>query len=158
MPAIVLTLLQALLLLLLYVFVGRAVRAIVRDMARPQPVRPARPPRRARSAPAPGAAEQEPRVVPGQLVVHTPGGRPQVVELDAKPVTFGRAGGVTVRLDDPYVSDRHARVHRDGGTWVVTDLDSTNGTFVNQVKVRGSSPLAAGDQLGVGRTVVEVRR
>ena len=157
MPAIVFVVLQVLLLLLLYVFVGRAVRAVVRDVAgaRPAPAPPrSRPPPQSR----PPQREDDPRVGAGELVVHTASGRPRKVRLDGGEVTFGRADAATVRLDDPYVSDQHARVHRQDGRWCVTDLGSTNGTFVNQVKVRGTQPIAAGDQLGVGRTVVEVRR
>lgn len=156
MPAIVLTLLQGLLLLLLYVFIGRAVRAVVRDVQSPAP--PTRP-ARTRRAPAAGSPQRrERRPPPGQLVVHMPGGRPQVIDLDSSPIVFGRAGDVTVTLSDPYTSDRHAKIHREGRDWLVTDLQSTNGTFVNQVKVTGPTPIAAGDQLGIGRTVVEVRK
>lgn len=157
MPTIVLTLLQGLLLLLLYVFIGRAVRAVIRDVTAAAPARPAR--RAPAAAPAPRTPRRDKdRVPPGQLVVHTPDGRPRVVELDGETIVFGRAGDATVRLSDPYISDRHAKVHRQGKDWIVTDLGSTNGTFINQVKVTAPTPIAAGDQLGIGRTVVEVRK
>ena len=81
-----------------------------------------------------------------------------MLNLDGAPIVFGRGEGVTVQLTDPFTSDRHAKIHREGGDWVVSDLGSTNGTFVNQVKVTAPTPIAAGDQLGIGRTVVEVRR
>jgi pSer/pThr/pTyr-binding forkhead associated (FHA) protein len=167
MAPIVLTLLQGLFLLLLYLFVWRIVRAILRDLRSTTP--PARPagapaPRRP-AAPVPAAAPRKPaatggegdRAQPRQLVVHGPGGAPQVLTLD-REISFGRADPATVVLDDPYVSDWHARVWRDGPGWVVTDLGSTNGTFLNQRKVNGPTPIAAGDQLGIGRTTVEVRR
>ena len=163
MPAIVLTLLQGLLLLLLYVFIGRAVRAVLRDLRSTAPATASRPPRR--TTPQPRATAQPPgrtpdrkRVAPGQLVVHVPEGRPRVLDLDGSPIVFGRSGGATVTLNDPYVSDQHARVERQGGDWLIVDLQSTNGTFVNQVKITAPTPIAAGDQLGIGRTVVEVRR
>ena len=158
MPAIVLTLLQGLLLLLLYVFIGRAVRAVIRDVRAPVAAAPARPrPAPARAQPNRPRGDRR-RPPPGQLVVHIPGGRPRVLDLDGAPITFGRGQGVTVQLSDPFTSDQHAKIHRHGGDWVVSDLGSTNGTFVNQVKVAGPTPIAAGDQLGIGRTVVEVRR
>ncbi len=131
-------------------------------------------PRRARHRPAPAGAPvvagpaprasrrgkrgNRPRALPGELVVHPPEGRPQVVPLDAHDVSFGRADASTVILSDPYISDHHARVYLEDGTWLITDLGSTNGTFLNQSKVTAPTPIAAGDQLGIGKTVVQVRR
>lgn len=155
MPAIVITLLQGLLLLLLYLFIARAVRAVLRDVTTTAPA----PRTNARPRPDPAARpSRAKRTPPGQLVVHRSDSRPQVVALDGSDVLFGRAADATVPLNDPYTSDRHAKVHRQGGEWVVSDLQSTNGTFVNQVKISRPTPLAAGDQLGIGRTVVEVRK
>jgi pSer/pThr/pTyr-binding forkhead associated (FHA) protein len=157
MPPIILWLLQGVFLLLLYVFVWRAVRAVVRDVRAPVPT--ARAPRQRRASPAPAARAPEPRrALPSQLVVHFPDGRPQVIELTESPVLFGRSPSCTVRLDDPYVSDDHARIYKSDGNWMVTDLKSTNGTFLNRVKVTSPSQIAAGDQLGIGKTIVEVRK
>jgi pSer/pThr/pTyr-binding forkhead associated (FHA) protein len=157
MPPIILWLLQGVFLLLLYVFVWRAVRAVVRDLrtAAPGP----RPPRQRRSAPQPAVAPPEAgRAAPSQLVVHVPDGRPQVIELSGSPVLFGRSPSCTVRLEDPYVSDDHARIYQSDGGWMVADLKSTNGTFLNRVKVTSPAQIAAGDQLGIGKTIVEVRK
>jgi pSer/pThr/pTyr-binding forkhead associated (FHA) protein len=157
MPPIILWLLQGIFLLLLYVFVWRAVRAVVRDL-RTTAATPQRP-RQRRAAPEPAAVAPEPRrALPSQLVVHYPDGRPQVIELTGSPVLFGRSPSCTVRLDDPYVSDDHARVYKADGGWMVADLKSTNGTFLNRVKVTSPSQIAAGDQLGIGKTIVEVRK
>lgn len=157
MPPIILWLLQGVFLLLLYVFVWRAVRAVVRDLrtSAPSP----RPPRQRRSASQPAVTAPETRrALPSQLVVHFPDGRPQVIELSGSPVLFGRSPSCTVRLDDPYVSDDHARIYQSDGSWMVADLKSTNGTFLNRVKVTSPSQIAAGDQLGIGKTIVEVRK
>lgn len=156
MPPIVFTLVQGLFLLLLYLFVARAVRWVWRDLAAPArsvSVAPAAP-RRSRSA----NAKKKGRAAPRELVIHTPQGRPRVVRLDAHDVTFGRAETSTVVLDDPYISDHHARVFLSDGEWCISDLGSTNGTFLNQVKVTAATPIAAGDQLGVGKTTVQVRK
>ncbi|HSK95541.1 MAG TPA: FHA domain-containing protein [Euzebyales bacterium] len=158
MPPIILWLLQGVFLLLLYVFVWRAVRAVVRDLRTPAPAGPRPTPRR-RVAPEPAAApETRRRAVPSQLVVHFPDGRPRVIELTEEPVLFGRSPSCTVRLDDPYVSDDHARIYKDSSGWMVKDLKSTNGTFLNRVKVTAPAQIAAGDQLGIGKTIVEVRK
>jgi pSer/pThr/pTyr-binding forkhead associated (FHA) protein len=155
MPPIVLELLQGFFLLLLYVFVARAVRAVVRDI------------HTAGSMPRPGAPRPSPRQpnrerlrrAPGELVIHVPDSRPRVIRLNGgSDVTFGRTDSATVILGDPYVSDRHAHVFHDGRHWVVEDLGSTNGTFLNRVKVTSPTPIAAGDQLGIGKTIVEVRK
>ena len=44
------------------------------------------------------------------------------------------------------------------GTWFVEDLGSTNGTYLNRVKVTSPSPIAVGDEIRVGKTIAEVRR
>jgi len=154
-PPIVLLAGQALFLLLLYLFVARAVRVVVRDVrssaatAAPVPRSPAPKARKGRKGQT---------AAPGELVVHITDCRPRVIPLDAHDVTFGRAGASTVVLDDPYVSDHHARVYLTDGQWQVADLGSTNGTFCNQVKVSSPTALTPGDQLGIGKTVVQVRR
>jgi FHA domain len=59
-------------------------------------------------------------------------------------------------LEDPEVSRRHAVLRRSGDSVVVEDLDSTNGTFVNGERIRGSIKVDAGDQVRVGRTTLEI--
>ncbi|HEX6255325.1 MAG TPA: FHA domain-containing protein [Euzebyales bacterium] len=137
MPPIILWLLQGFFLLLLYIFLWRAVRAIVRDLRTPGPA---------------------PRPAPGQLVVHIPDGRPRIIDLEQDAILFGRSPSSTVRLEDPYVSDDHARIYQADGSWMVADCKSTNGTFLNRVKVTTPTQIAAGDQLGIGKTIVEVRK
>ena len=158
MPPIILWLLQGFFLLLLYIFVWRAVRAVVRDL-RSSTAGPRRPPRTERAKAAPSSpAPSSRRASPSQLVVHVPDGRPRVVDLGNDAVLFGRSPSSTVRLEDPYVSDDHARIYRADGSWMVADLKSTNGTFLNRVKVTAPTQIAAGDQLGIGKTIVEVRK
>jgi pSer/pThr/pTyr-binding forkhead associated (FHA) protein len=91
-------------------------------------------------------------------VVHTPGGKPRVIPLDSEEIRFGRSQQCTVPIEDAYVSEQHARVYRTDDGWVVADMGSTNGTYLNRAKVTTPSPLQPGDQLGIGKTVVEVRK
>jgi len=73
--------------------------------------------------------------------------------VDSAPLTIGRGGQNDIVLDgDEFASARHARIEsRRDGVWV-SDLDSTNGTFVNGAKVQGSVRLDNGDILRVGET------
>lgn len=154
MPVGLLTLLKFVLLILLYLFLLRVIRVVVADLYGPrkrkapparQPVAAAEPPRRVRR-------------VPRELVVHPPNGRPDVVQLNGNGVTLGRSNVAAVVVDDVYVSDEHAQVVPSDDGWVVRDLGSTNGTFLNGAKVTQPTPLAAGDHLRIGKTRIEVRR
>jgi pSer/pThr/pTyr-binding forkhead associated (FHA) protein len=70
--------------------------------------------------------------------------------LSAKKQTVvGKARTADLRLDDPYVSARHARIRPKSGRYSIEDLGSTNGTFVDGVKVERAW-LAPGTAIGVG--------
>lgn len=165
MAEVVLVLLQGVLLLLLYLFVWRVARAIAKDLrlsTAPAPW-PASGPAPAAAPPADGppprgVVARPTRGAPRELVVHVPDGRPQVLRLDAGDVTFGRSDRSTVPLTDQYASQQHARVYQDGDQWVVADLGSTNGTYLNKARITRPTPIGPGDQLSIGGTVVEVRR
>jgi hypothetical protein len=94
--------------------------------------------------------------VGARLVVLTPStSAGQVFELQAE-TTIGRAPHCTVVVDDARVSKVHARiVHSDGG-WVVEDLDSTNGTLVNDHVLDHSTNVGPGDRICVGEHVMEL--
>lgn len=154
MPPIVFTVLQVLFLVLLYAFVARAVRWVIRDVAASGPASAAS------SAPAaPRRPVKRVRAQPRELVIHFPDGAPRVLPLEeGRQVTFGRHDTSTVVLSDPYASDLHARVSPSEDGWVLVDEGSTNGTYLNQVRLTAPTPLRAGDQISFGRTSVEVRR
>jgi DNA-binding response OmpR family regulator len=68
----------------------------------------------------------------------------------ARPVTtIGRWQDNDVVVDDRWVSRNHARIRREGETYVVEDLGSKNGTFVNGQRITGPVALADGDTLQV---------
>jgi pSer/pThr/pTyr-binding forkhead associated (FHA) protein len=81
-----------------------------------------------------------------------------VIPLGTADVTIGRAPDSTIVLDDDYASNQHSRMSLLNGTWVVSDLGSTNGTWIDRQRITGPTPLAVGHQLKVGRTVLELRR
>jgi pSer/pThr/pTyr-binding forkhead associated (FHA) protein len=64
---------------------------------------------------------------------------------------------VEIPLADETVSAVHARVWREGGRWWLEDLDSRNGTFLNQIPVAKSAVLCSGDRIRVGRILLEFR-
>ncbi len=65
-------------------------------------------------------------------------------------VTLGRAQECTFPFDDPSLSREHARLMRMGDDWIVKDRASTNGTFVNDVRIDKSVTLSDGDRLQLG--------
>src|SRR5207237_6188025 len=69
------------------------------------------------------------------------------------PVSIGREEGNTLRLNDERVSRFHAKVQLDGDDYILTDLESTNGTRVNGTSVQ-IRRLRIGDRVGVGRSVL----
>lgn len=70
-------------------------------------------------------------------------------QIDRDEVVIGRAPENVVHLDDPSVSGRHCVIRRDGRHFTLTDLKSTNGTRLNDVKVQ-SYRLSAKDAVMVG--------
>jgi predicted component of type VI protein secretion system len=79
--------------------------------------------------------------------------------LDSAPLTVGRSIGNDVVLDaDDYASTLHARVEpRRDGIWI-QDVGSTNGTFVNGVRVEAPRKLAPGDVIRIGETDLRFER
>lgn len=154
MPDLVLDLLKYVFLILLYIFVARAVRAIFLEM-RPataqraptasSPARTAAPPRGSRKPPKKAA------VIEGDSL------RGKTFSLDDE-LTIGRAEGNKLVLNDSYVSQFHARISPKGQTYVVEDMGSTNGTYLNKRRLTAPAELARGDRVKVGKTVLEMRK
>jgi pSer/pThr/pTyr-binding forkhead associated (FHA) protein len=80
------------------------------------------------------------------------------VRLVDQPVTLGRSQESTIVLDDDYVSGRHARFYPQDGQWMVEDLGSTNGTYIDRNKVTAPTPVKIGVPVRIGKTVVELRK
>lgn len=67
-------------------------------------------------------------------------------------VTIGRGAEADVRIEDRYASGVHCRVHSRGNTYLVEDLGSTNGTFLNGEKLDGEAELRDFDEVSIGDT------
>lgn len=63
--------------------------------------------------------------------------------------TLGR-GDVEIKLEDPFASSRHARISPQGHIFVIEDLGSTNGTYLNDEPLTGPQPLHPGDRVRIG--------
>jgi ABC transport system ATP-binding/permease protein len=87
-----------------------------------------------------------------RLVWERPGGGKVEFPLDGEEAEIGRDEDVAIRVDEPLVSRRHARLLKRGEGWVVVDLGSTNFTRVNGQRVRREHELEHGDELRFGRT------
>jgi hypothetical protein len=135
-------------LVLLYLFVWRVVRTAGRDMRLPQESFILRP--GGLTGGAIGQAIQSGRLV----VTHSPAIEEGAeYSLDSAAVTIGRAEQNDVAIDgDEFASARHARVEpRRDGVWV-HDLGSTNGTFVNGIRIDRPRKLVNGDVVRAGET------
>jgi hypothetical protein len=95
-----------------------------------------------------------------------PGTRMLVVRSDTQngldftvrdSVVLGRSDQADVKLEDPYASEFHLRLTTKDDRLVLTDLGSTNGTYVNGRRATAPVDLNRGDSVQVGKTVMEVR-
>jgi hypothetical protein len=133
-------------LVLLYLFIWRIVRVASRELRVPQDS----------FVLAPAAERHERRARrPGALVVVSSPllEADERVELPHEPLTIGRGPLNDLQLDeDEFVSGRHVLVDpRRDGVWI-EDLGSTNGTFVNGVRLTTPRRLTAGDLVRIGET------
>ena len=138
-------------LILLYLFIWRIVRSAARDLRLPQESMILAP----QQASAAGLIPQPPARELGRLVVLA---SPTLddgesIALDSHPLTVGRASNNDLPLpEDEYASGRHARFEpRRDGIWF-EDIGSTNGTFVNGIRLTRERKLTPGDVVRIGET------
>ncbi|HEY1345964.1 MAG TPA: FHA domain-containing protein [Streptosporangiaceae bacterium] len=161
MNALTLTLIRLAFLAVLWLFVIAAVGVVRTDMfgqalssrqqrrqQKAQRARPQRPPRAGRAA----------RGAPQQLLVTGGSLAGTSIGLTDQQITIGRANDATLVLSDDYASSRHARLFPQNGQWIVEDLGSTNGTYLDRQKVTQPMPVPAGVPIRIGKTVLELRR
>ena len=94
-------------------------------------------------------------VIVGQLIVIEPPPMAGVTYALASEITIGRAPTCGIHVDDGYVSQVHARVFATNGTFFVEDLGSSNGSTLNGRAITTTTPLAPGDLLQIGATLME---
>lgn len=151
MADLIVTLLKVAFLAVLWLFVLLVANVIRTDLFRTAPAGA-----RERGRPAPAPRSPQPR--------KRGKNEPKVLAIDTGPragtrlalvdeFRIGRSADCALILDDDYVSGDHATLaRRHNGDWVVTDLGSTNGTFVNEVRVVTPTVVTPTDSLRIGRT------
>ena len=145
-------------LAILWIFVLSAISVIRSDMFG------ARVPETARGAEArkekKGAKRPPPkrRGSPSHVVVTEGSNVGERAELDQAPILIGRGSDAAIKLDDDYVSTRHARIAASGDQWFVEDLGSTNGTYIGTVRITQPTTITLGTQVRIGKTILELRK
>jgi pSer/pThr/pTyr-binding forkhead associated (FHA) protein len=80
------------------------------------------------------------------------------IDLPAEQLTIGRSGESGLVIRDDYTSTHHARLMLWNDQWVIQDLDSTNGTFLDGSRVTLPTPVPLGTPVTIGTTSFELRR
>lgn len=84
------------------------------------------------------------------LHIHLPTGEEHVVALTGEDVSIGKAEKNSIVFDDAAVSSTHALLRFLNGEWLIADLASRNGVFVNHQRVSGSCVVRPGDLIQIG--------
>ena len=142
---IIILLLRVAVVLLLYFFLWQVLRFVMRDLRF--------------SGAAAGGAASSPY---GQLVVVRAGQSGvavgKVFPLGPSNIIGRSLENCEIALNDSFLSSQHARLELQGDDWVLEDLRSTNGTFVNEMEVRDSTIVEEGDVIRVGRVEMRLSR
>jgi hypothetical protein len=156
-----LTIIRVAFLAVLWLFVIAAIGVVRTDLlggpsatTRRGKARQAQAPRQGRPSRAPRPGRGSPRI----LVVTAGALKGTSIDLAQQQITLGRANDATLVLNDDYASSRHARIFPQDGQWIVEDLGSTNGTYLDRQKVTRPMTVPLGVPIRIGKTVLELRR
>jgi Inner membrane component of T3SS, cytoplasmic domain len=161
MNALTLTLIRLAFLAVLWLFVITAVGVVRTDLfGQSQSSRKQKRQRQsARQRPAkPARSGRAGRGDPHRLLVTAGALAGNSLALTEQQITIGRSNDATLVLNDDYASSRHARLFPQDGQWIVEDLGSTNGTYLDRQKVTQPTPVPTGVPIRIGKTVLELRR
>jgi pSer/pThr/pTyr-binding forkhead associated (FHA) protein len=149
-------------LAILWIFVLSAISVIRTDMFGARMPSGATPPRaERRKASKAGKAAKAParrRGSPSHVAVIEGANAGERADLSLGTILIGRGPDAQIRLDDDYVSTRHARIASAEDQWFVEDLGSTNGTYVGSARITQPTTLTLGTQVRIGKTVLELRK
>ncbi len=143
-------------LAVLWIFVLSALSVIRSDMFG------ARVPEAARGQGVPRAAKpkapKKGRGSPTHVAVTQGSNTGATAQLAQAPILIGRGTDAAIRLDDDYVSTRHARIAASGDQWFVEDLGSTNGTYIGSVRITQPTTITLGTEVRIGKTILELKK
>ncbi|HYR27916.1 MAG TPA: SpoIIE family protein phosphatase [Thermoanaerobaculia bacterium] len=89
-----------------------------------------------------------------EVTVYSPLFSPFRQPLEGAAVSIGRASDCTIPIKDRYLSRKHAEIISAGAAWVLKDLGSANGTYLNGSRVERDETLKAGDRIRLGDTEI----
>lgn len=147
-------------LAVLWIFVLATISVIRSDMFGARAAREASraQERRARPGKSRNSPPKPRRGDPTTVVIVEGGNAGETVALAGAPLLIGRGNDAAIRLDDDYVSTRHARIASTGDQWYVEDLGSTNGTYVGPSRITQATAISLGTQIRIGKTILELRK
>lgn len=141
-------------------FGTRARKLAPQQTSEPFPVSPL-PDAGAPVAAAPPPVRSQPHAsgtTPRRLVITSGPKEGMEIELPSEQLTIGRSSESGLVIRDDYTSTHHARLMLWNDEWVIQDLDSTNGTFLNGTRVTLPTPVHPGSTVTIGTTSFELRR
>lgn len=158
MNTLILSIIRFGFLALLWVFIGFVLVLLRRDLLQPSKSQPVSSPR-----PTPPKSDTRQKQSkarrkngPGRITILDGTLAGTVISLTGQEVLFGRAAECSVVLNDDYVSNHHCVVKLIDSVWVLQDLGSTNGTWINRARITSTVPLKVGSVFAVGRVSMRV--
>ncbi len=162
MSELTLVLIKFAYLAILWIFVLSAISVVRSDMFGARIDSTPRADRRADRQSAKAARKvkpaKRPRGAPSHVAILDGANAGETISLDSAPLLIGRGSDAAIRLDDDYVSTRHARIAHAGEQWFIEDLGSTNGTYVGSHRLTQPMTLQLGTQVRIGKTTLELRK
>ncbi len=162
MSELTLVLIRFAYLAILWIFVLSCISVIRSDMFGARVARQGagrgQQPRKERRARGKAKTSKPRKGIPTQVVIVEGGNKGETISLERAPLLIGRGNDAAIRLDDDYVSTRHARIAASGDQWFVEDLGSTNGTYVGSSRISQATALQLGTQIRIGKTILELRK
>lgn len=110
------------------------------------------------ATPASPAAPAAPGETARRLVITSGAKEGLELPLEGEQLTIGRSADSGLVIRDDYTSTHHARLMLWDGTWMLQDLDSTNGTFLKGKKVGAPTAVPLNTPVSIGTTTFELRR